>query len=132
MSNTPANITPINPSAADDLAFIRSEVKKSKGVTEGTVVRFDRVKLRRIRPAGVPEGARIPQTEAVGVEEFITTYAALYVGGRWYVTGSQSETAQGQPYTSRQFFDDVIGHAATRNVQIATKFEAVEPEGEDE
>lgn len=67
--STIANVTAIRPAVAADLAFIRSEVQKSKGVSEGTIVRFDRVKRRRIRSARTI-------SETVEFEELVTTYAA--------------------------------------------------------
>jgi len=120
----PSNIVPIRPNtAAVDIAFIRDEIKKTKGVSEGTVVRFDRVKRRRLR-GGLPSVV----TPEVQFEEFVTTYAALFVAGKWYLTGHESQTAMGSPYTNRQFFDDVIGAPETRNVEIASAWDAVEPE----
>jgi hypothetical protein len=128
VNNTVANVTPIN----DTVSLIRAEVKKAKGAAEGTIVRFDKVRRRRIHPShGLPEGARLERTSATAlhIEEIASTYAALFVGGRWYVTGNVSTISQEQPYTNRAFFD-LLAEADIRNVAIATAFQAIEDEDE--
>lgn len=120
---TDTNIIPISSKSAS-VDLIRAEVKKSRGVEEGTIIRFEKVKRRRMNRARTI-------SETVEFEELASTYAALFVGGKWYLTGGVSETAQGSPYTSRAFFDDVISGPDIRNIEVAVKFDAVDNDPEE-
>ena len=89
---------------------LRREVKRAKGVESGTVVTFDRT-------IEFLEGIR--RDEKV-VRTF--SYAAIFVGGRWYFTGQGGLGAAAM--TNRQFLDRMADEDIS-NVRVVTESEAI-------
>jgi hypothetical protein len=90
---------------------IRAEVKRAKGVESGTIIAFDREK-------GLTD---LRTLEATG-ETVTLSYAAIYVNGRWFLTGTSGVGAKS--YSNREFFDLIAGETIS-NVRVATAFEEV-------
>lgn len=87
---------------------LRAEAKRAKGIKPGTVVRFDRT-----LPASFAENRSIPDT---------ITYAAIFVGGKWYFTGRGG--LGNEAMNSREFYDR-LALPDIANVQVATEYEEV-------
>lgn len=89
---------------------LRREVKRAKGVKAGTVVTFDRT-------ITFLEGMRRDEER---VQTF--SYAALFVGGRWYFTGKGglgNEAMTNSAFIERMAAEDIS------NVRVVTETEAL-------
>lgn len=97
---------------ASTIKAIRKEVARTKAIEEGTVVKFDR-DMTVSGQAVLRNVPNFPET---------ITYAAIFVGGRWYLTGKGR--LGNEALTTRDFFDR-LAEPDVSNVQVATGFEAV-------
>lgn len=88
------------------LERLRADLQKAQPMPEGTVIRFE----------SVGENGR---WDAV-----VFVYAALFVNGRWYLTGDNSYFAKS--YTHQGLMDVFASKGkAIQNIQLATEFESV-------
>lgn len=95
------------------LKYLRKEVARTQ-VEEGTVVTFDRLVDRRYNQIR-------REVELINEDEGKTfTYAAIFVGNRWFFTGKGQ--LGNERMTTRDFLER-IGEADISNVKMATKFE---------
>lgn len=132
----PAAVHVFDPNAVDPtltpahvVEQIRAEVRKAKGTPAGTIIRFDKMRRRRIHSSHgtIPKGTRAVGEKGpyIEVEEVACTYAAIFVGNRWYLTGETSALAAESPFSHRDFMD-ILALDDVQNVEVATAFEAVE------
>lgn len=95
--------------------FLRKEVAKNK-VDEGTVVTFDR-EINKVWNSMRQEAMPLPDGETK-----IFTYAAIFVGNRWFFTG------KGQLGNERMVTRDFLERMSEpdiSNIKVATKFELI-------
>lgn len=89
---------------------LRKDVTAAKGVTPRSIVRFDRT---------LPLRDEMRMQERV---ETTITYGAIFVAGKWYLTGLGRMGSQ--TYTHREFVD-LLADPSISNIEVATEFEAL-------
>ncbi|AUG84853.1 hypothetical protein PBI_DISMAS_56 [Microbacterium phage Dismas] len=92
---------------------LRKAVDAAKGPAEGTVVRFVRTVSGEYDPI---------RDQQVVVRKRRLTYAALFVAGSWYLTGTTREASRP---TSHRAFVELLASPEVSQVQVATAFETV-------
>lgn len=105
----------------DTLKFLRKEVKRTK-VEPGTVVTFDRT-IHTAWNAMRQEAMPLPEDETK-----VITYAAIFVGNRWFFTGKGQ--LGNERMTTRDFLER-MGEEDISNIRVATGFELISDDGED-
>lgn len=90
---------------------LRKELARARGVEEGTIVRFSRRKVIR-------DEMTLRDTNRV----LYLSYAAIFVAGKWFLTGTAGVGARS--YTNREFLE-LIADRDIYNVEVAVKFEEV-------
>lgn len=98
------------------LKYLRKEVSRTQ-VEEGTVVTFDRTVTRGFDPL------RSREYDLREEDGKTFTYAAIFVGNRWFFTGKGQ--LGNERMTTRDFLER-IGEADISNVAMATKFEELD------
>lgn len=104
---------------SDTLKFLQKEVKRAKGIESGTVVTFDRFINKRWNHMR-QEAELLPDGEGKNF-----TYAAIFVGGRWFFTGA-GRLGNSQ-MTTREFLER-IAEEDISNIRLATEFANVSEE----
>lgn len=98
--------TPIEASKAD----LAEQIAKARGPEDGTVIRFDQT---------------VPASFEADTPERTFTYAALFVAGHWYLTGTAHATSLSRQRYGNAAFIDLMAKPDITNVEIATAFEVV-------
>jgi hypothetical protein len=96
----------------DAVKTLTREIRRAKGVQEGTIVRFE----RDMEQSGQSVLRNVPNFPKS------ITYAAIFVGGRWYFTGRGGLGTSAM--TNREFLDR-MAEPDISNVRVATDFERV-------
>lgn len=77
---------------------LRKQLKKTKTVEDGTVIRF--------------------------TSGGVYTYAAIFVANAWWITGEVAFFG-GRKFTNELFMKDVLGRSGVTNIQLATDWDTV-------
>lgn len=94
--------------SAEALESIRNSLNDRAAMPVGTVVRF--VRHKEVNSA------------RSGYQILALSYAAIYVGGRWYLTGTAGVGSSS--YTNKEFMDLLAGEDYTE-IAVATEFETI-------
>lgn len=89
---------------------LRKDMANAKGVTPGTIIRFDRTFATR---------DEMRMTEG---PEVTVTYAAIFIAGHWFLTGVGRMASK--RYTHRDFVD-LLADDSISAIEVATEFEAL-------
>ena len=94
----------------EDVKALRKALNKNKKFSEGTVVRF--------------KSSNAEKYDRGWSDVAYYSYAALYVAGRWWLTGVAGYFGK-NVFTTEEFVEKVLSKNTTFDIEVATEFEGI-------